>query len=100
MIEDCVYSFGLDWKWYTAHNELNYFNSLKMKLAVIIGVAQMCLGILMKGFNAVYYRNMIDFIGEFIPQMIMMLALFGWMDLLIIVKWLHPWEQGINDTTS
>jgi len=37
--EDCVYSFGLDWKWYSAHNELNYFNSMKMKLAVIIGVA-------------------------------------------------------------
>lgn len=36
--EDCVYSFGLDWKWYSAHNELNYFNSMKMKIAVIVGV--------------------------------------------------------------
>jgi len=29
-----------------------------------------------------------------------MLALFGWMDLLIIMKWLHPWQQGVHDTTS
>lgn len=67
LIEDCVYFFGLDWKWYSAHNELNYFNSLKMKLAVIIGVAQMTIGILMKGFNALYNKNMLDFIGEFVP---------------------------------
>lgn len=38
LIENCVYPFGLDPKWYIASNELNFFNSLKMKLAVIIGV--------------------------------------------------------------
>jgi len=37
-IEGCVYPFGLDPKWYIATNELNFFNSLKMKIAVIIGV--------------------------------------------------------------
>lgn len=99
LAEDCVYSFGLDWKWYSAHNELNYFNSMKMKMAVIIGVSQMSLGILMKGFNAVYFRNMLDFVGEFVPQMIMMLALFGWMDFLIIMKWLTPWVQGEGNNT-
>lgn len=36
--EDCVYPFGVDPKWYVASNELAVFNSLKMKLAVIIGV--------------------------------------------------------------
>jgi V-type H+-transporting ATPase subunit a len=39
-IEGCVYPFGLDPKWYIASNELTFFNSLKMKLAVIIGVTQ------------------------------------------------------------
>jgi V-type H+-transporting ATPase subunit a len=47
----------------------------------------MCLGIFMKAFNATYFKNKIDFIFEFVPQIILMLALFGYMDLLIIVKW-------------
>lgn len=52
----------------------------------------MILGIFMKGFNALHYHSILDFIGEFIPQLIMMTALFGWMNFLIIVKWLYPWE--------
>ena len=36
--KDCVYPFGFDPKWYSGHNELTFFNSFKMKLAVIIGV--------------------------------------------------------------
>jgi V-type H+-transporting ATPase subunit a len=37
-IAGCVYPIGLDPKWYIATNELAFFNSLKMKMAVIIGV--------------------------------------------------------------
>ena len=36
---DCVYPVGIDPVWYLSKNELTYINSLKMKLAVIIGVA-------------------------------------------------------------
>jgi V-type H+-transporting ATPase subunit a len=35
---DCVYPLGVDPVWYLAKNELAYFNSLKMKIAVILGV--------------------------------------------------------------
>lgn len=35
---DCVYPIGIDPKWYVSHNEVTYFNSLKMKVAVILGV--------------------------------------------------------------
>jgi hypothetical protein len=38
---------------------------------------------------------MIDFIFEFIPQIILLLALFGWMDVLIVAKWLeHKDAEG------
>lgn len=37
--EDCVYPIGFDPKWYLGANELTYFNSVKMKIAVILGVA-------------------------------------------------------------
>jgi V-type H+-transporting ATPase subunit a len=35
---ECVYPIGLDPKWYIASNELMFFNSFKMKFAVIYGV--------------------------------------------------------------
>jgi V-type H+-transporting ATPase subunit a len=38
-----------------------------MKLSVILGVIQMALGVSMKAFNAVYFKNKIDFIFEFLP---------------------------------
>lgn len=36
---ECIYPAGIDPSWYLGKNELTYMNSLKMKLAVIIGVA-------------------------------------------------------------
>lgn len=38
LIDDCVYPFGVDPKWYVSSKELNFMNSLKMKLAVLYGV--------------------------------------------------------------
>jgi V-type H+-transporting ATPase subunit a len=87
---DCVYTLGMDPRWFQTSNLLAYQNSLKMKTSVILGVLQMSLGICMKGFNALYFGAYVDFFFEFIPQISLLLALFGWMDTLIIGKWLQP----------
>lgn len=63
----CVYPFGIDPIWGKAENGLTSSNSFKMKLAVIFAVAQMCLGVCLKAFNAVHFRNWIDFFCEFLP---------------------------------
>jgi len=89
---DCVYPIGVDPAWFLATQELTYMNSLKMKMAVIFGVAQMSLGIILKGTNAIHNKNMIDFLFEFCPQIIILVALFGYMDFMIIIKWLTNWE--------
>jgi V-type H+-transporting ATPase subunit a len=91
--EDCVYSLGVDPVWYLSDNELTFINNMKMKMSVIFGVSQMSLGIFMKAFNSVHFKRPMDFIFEFIPQITLLWALFGWMNLLIIVKWLTAWSD-------
>lgn len=91
-IESCVHTIGVDPAWYLSENEITFMNSLKMKIAVIIGVAHMSLGVLMKGFNAAYFLNFTDFLFEFVPQFVMLLALFGYMDILIMAKWKTDWH--------
>ena len=56
----------------------------------------MSLGVIMKSFNLVRERKMIDFFFEFIPQIVLLLVLFGFMDLLIIVKWLTNYEEMVG----
>lgn len=52
----------------------------------------MSLGICMKAFNAVHFKSKLDFFFEFVPQIILMMVLFGFMDLLIICKWLTDFK--------
>jgi len=85
---DCVYPVGIDPAWHLGSNELAYLNSLKMKLSVILGVLQMGLGVCMKAFNAKHFKNNTDFFFEFIPQITLLFVLFGFMDIMIISKWL------------
>ena len=92
LTDDWVYGIGVDPTWYLASNDLNYINAFKMKMSVIFGVAQMTLGIFMKSFNAIHFGRMVDLFFEFIPQLFLLMCLFGFMDLLIIVKWLTDWK--------
>jgi len=52
----------------------------------------MTLGICMKGMNSIYHRSAIDFIFEFLPQLVFLWCLFGFMDIMIVLKWLTNWE--------
>lgn len=92
----CTYPFGIDSKWYSATNELSFVNSIKMKLSVIFGVFQMVFGIILKGMNDFYFKDYLSFIFEFIPQLIFMCLLFGYMIVLIFVKWSINWSNYLN----
>jgi len=84
------YPFGVDPAWHGAQNELVYMNSLKMKLSVILGVTQMIAGLCLRFSNAVYERSMTNFLCECVPMMIFMLGFFGFMDYMILYKWVNP----------
>ena len=74
-------------------NEISIMNSLKMKTSVIFGVAQMLLGTCMKGFNAVFFKDYIELVFEVFTQALLLLVLFGFMDYMIIIKWLTNWND-------
>jgi V-type H+-transporting ATPase subunit a len=88
------YPFGVDPVWKNAENELNYYNSLKMKMSVLIGVAQMVLGIFMKLLNGIHFRKPEDVLFEFLPQIIFMLSIFGYLCFIIIYKWFIPYYMN------
>jgi len=67
-------------------------NGFKMKWAVIAGVLQMIFGICMKYVNAVYFKDGLTFVFEFIPQIIFMTGMFGYMIFMIFVKWAQKWQ--------
>ncbi len=48
----------------------------------------MLFGIVMKGVNSVFFKNALDFFFEFIPQFVFLIVTFGFMDFLVIYKWL------------
>ncbi|PWA55284.1 V-type proton ATPase [Artemisia annua] len=82
-----TYPFGVDPVWHGTRSELPFLNSLKMKMSILLGVAQMNLGIIMSYFNAKFFQNDIDIWYQFVPQIIFLNSLFGYLSLLIIVKW-------------
>ncbi|XAR72783.1 hypothetical protein NMG60_11019541 [Bertholletia excelsa] len=82
-----TYPFGVDPVWHGTRSELPFLNSLKMKLSILLGVAQMNLGIILSYFNAQFFCNSLNIWYQFIPQMIFLNALFGYLSVLVIIKW-------------
>mmetsp|Transcript_28072 Transcript_28072/g.42443 ORF Transcript_28072/g.42443 Transcript_28072/m.42443 type:complete len:172 (+) Transcript_28072:335-850(+) len=98
--KDCVYPVGFDPVWYLSSQEIIYLNSFKMKISVIFGVGQMLIGYCLKGFNAVYFRHWVELFAEVATQILLLAALFGFMDYLIITKWLTDWDAVTKGTNE
>ncbi|XP_058729864.1 V-type proton ATPase subunit a1-like [Vicia villosa] len=81
------YPFGVDPSWRGSRSELPFLNSLKMKMSILFGVVHMNLGIMLSYFNARFFGSSLDIRYQFVPQMIFLNSLFGYLSLLIVVKW-------------
>ena len=71
-----------------------------MKISVIIAVVHMTLGVFIKATNTIHFCRVIDFVFEFIPQLIFLVLLFGYMDFLIVLKWTVDWGLYAADSPS
>ncbi|KAG2422402.1 hypothetical protein HXX76_016047 [Chlamydomonas incerta] len=81
------YLLGVDPIWHGTKTELPFLNSMKMKMSILLGVAHMNLGILMSLLNNNYFRDRLSTICEFVPQVIFLNSLFGYLSGLIVAKW-------------
>ena len=88
-----VYPYGVDPAWKVSGNELLFYNSMKMKMSVILGIFQMTFGLVLRGLNSFFFRNYLDLFTEFLPMIIFDMAFFGYMVVLIFVKWSINWDH-------
>jgi V-type H+-transporting ATPase subunit a len=85
---DDIYPFGMDPDWHHAKNEMEFTNSVKMKLSIIIGFFHMGLGVVISFLNAFYFSNRADLFCVVIPQAVAYTAFLGYLVFLIVYKWL------------
>ncbi|PAV79512.1 hypothetical protein WR25_08314 [Diploscapter pachys] len=68
---------------------------MKMKMSVLLGIAQMTFGLILSFYNHKYFKSDLDIKFMFIPQMLFLSCIFIYLCLEIIVKWLFfSWEGG------
>ena len=65
-----------------------------MKLSVILGVTQMTLGICLSLLNYRFFNEKKRIICEFLPQILFLNSIFGYMCFLIILKWTTVWDDA------
>ncbi|CDJ45229.1 hypothetical protein ETH_00023405 [Eimeria tenella] len=84
------YPFGIDPAWKGATNELLMVNSVKMKLSIAIAVVHMGVGVLLKGLNLLFFGEVLSFCFEFVPQLLFLLLLIGYLNFMVVLKWVSP----------
>ena len=86
--------FGFDIAWHETDNKLTYYNSFKMKNAVIVGVLQMTLGLFLSLSNHLFFKDYKKIVFGFIPECIFLFCSFGYMCVMLILKWVKPWQNA------
>ncbi|KAG9263355.1 V-type proton ATPase 116 kDa subunit a isoform X1 [Astyanax mexicanus] len=82
------YPLGIDPIWNMAVNRLTFLNSYKMKMSVIIGVVHMSFGVVLSVFNYLHFRQKFKLYLLFLPELLFLLCLFGYLVFMIFYKWL------------
>uniref|UniRef100_A0A7N8YB75 V-type proton ATPase subunit a n=1 Tax=Mastacembelus armatus TaxID=205130 RepID=A0A7N8YB75_9TELE len=82
------YPLGIDPIWNLASNRLTFLNSYKMKMSVILGLIHMSFGVILSTFNHLHFRKKHNVYLVFIPELLFLLCLFGYLAFMIFYKWL------------
>ncbi|XP_036344558.1 V-type proton ATPase 116 kDa subunit a1-like [Rhagoletis pomonella] len=82
-----VYPLGVDPIWQLADNKIIFLNSLKMKMSIILGVAHMIFGVCLSVVNFMHFKKYALIFLEFLPQILFLILLFGYMCFMMFYKW-------------
>ncbi|XP_017051582.1 V-type proton ATPase 116 kDa subunit a1 [Drosophila ficusphila] len=83
------YPIGMDPIWAVCgQDSITTTNSLKMKLAIVLGISQMMFGLGLAAANCILLKRKADLFLVVVPQMVFMTCLFCYLVFLIFYKWL------------
>ncbi|XP_022692483.1 V-type proton ATPase 116 kDa subunit a-like isoform X2 [Varroa jacobsoni] len=105
------YPFGIDPIWMISSNKIQFTNSYKMKMAIILGIMHMTFGVILGLWNHTFFKDRTGFPpprtvferslrrnlevwAVFIPEIIFLVSLFGYLVFMIFFKWLLPFGAG------
>merc|ERR1712161_69797 len=69
------------------------------KLSVIFGILQIFMGTIIRGINAIYFKEKLDLLFEVIPMIIFAASLFVYMVFMIFLKWTINWNDRMELAT-
>ena len=112
-----TYLFGLDPGWHGASNALIFTNSYKMKMSIVIGVIhvstsislsrdwgshfkKMTFALCLQIPNHLKFKKLSDIWTNFVPQMLFLQSIFGYLVVCIIYKWSVDWSKSPTSPPS
>lgn len=95
-----MYPFGIDPGWHGADNGLVFTNSYKMKMSIVLGVIHMTFALCLQLPNHIKFKRPLDIYANFIPQMIFLHSIFGYLVVCILYKWSIDWSTRDTEPPS
>ncbi|KZS98883.1 V0/A0 complex, 116-kDa subunit of ATPase [Sistotremastrum niveocremeum HHB9708] len=95
-----VYPFGIDPGWHGAENVLVFTNSYKMKMSIILGVIHMSFAICLQIPNHLHFKKISSLWAEFLPQILFLWSIFGYLVFTIVLKWCTDWRTATTQPPS